>query len=114
MARMLRLFRPRRPVRALPWANDVSRWPLIRAPRRPDMARAEAARRARAVPWWLLAALWAAAAAFCAATILSGAEPHDEGLILAGAQRIADGRLPYRDFWTNYGPGQFLVLGALV
>jgi hypothetical protein len=113
MARMLGLFRSRRPVRALPWANDVSRWPLIRAPRRPDMARAEAARRDRSEPWWLLATLWALAALFAGLTVLSGAAPHDEGLILQGAQRVADGQLPYRDFWTNYGPGQFLVVGAL-
>jgi hypothetical protein len=114
MARMLGLFRSRRPVRALPWANDVSRWPLIRAPRRPDMARAEAARRERSEPWWLLATLWGLAALFAGVTVLSGVAPHDEGLVLQGAQRIADGQLPYRDFWTNYGPGQFVVLGALV
>jgi hypothetical protein len=114
MARITGLFRSRRPVRALPWANDVSRWPLIRAPRRPDMARAEAARRAHSEPWWVLAALWALAALFAAITVLSGVAPHDEGLMLQGAQRIADGQFPYRDFWTNYGPGQFLVLGALV
>ena len=114
MARMTGLFRSRRPVRALPWANDVSRWPLIRAPRRPDMARAEAARREYSEPWWVLAALWAAAGLFAAITVLSGVAPHDEGLVLQGARRVADGQLPYRDFWTNYGPGQFLSLGALV
>jgi hypothetical protein len=114
MARLLERFRSRRPVRALPWANDVSRWPLIRAPRRPDMARLEAARRAGTEPRWVLAAVWLVAAGFAAVTILSGVAPHDEGLILQGAQRVADGHLPYRGFWTNYGPGQFLALGALV
>src|SRR3954453_8711156 len=114
MARMTGLFRSRRPVRALPWANDVSRWPLIRAPRRPDMVRAEAARRDHAEPWWVLVALWCAAGLFAAITVLSGVAPPDEGLVLEGARRIADGQFPYRDFWTNYGPGQFLFLGALV
>src|SRR5215207_9512203 len=112
MPRMTGLFRSRPPVRAMPWANDVSRWPLIRAPRRPDMARAEAARRARSEPWWVLAPVWGAAALFAALTLRSGVAPHDEGLVLQGAQRVADGQLPYRDFWTNYGPGQFLALGA--
>jgi hypothetical protein len=37
---------------------------------------------------------------------------HDEGLMLQVAARIADGELPWRDFWWNYGPGQpFLVAG---
>src|SRR5829696_1219143 len=70
MPRMTGLFRSRPPVRAMPWANDVSRWPLIRAPRRPDMARADAARRARSEPRWIVAALWGAAAVFAAVTLL--------------------------------------------
>ncbi|MCW3016467.1 MAG: hypothetical protein JWO02_3559, partial [Solirubrobacterales bacterium] len=43
-----------------------------------------------------------------------GTAPHDEGLMLAWAQRVSDGQLPYRDFWCNYGPGQPLALGALM
>ena len=46
-------------------------------------------------------------------TILRGIGPHDEGLVLAGAARVAHGQLPYRDFWTNYPPGQMLVLAGL-
>ena len=34
--------------------------------------------------------------------ILRGYGPHDEGLMLAWARRIADGQWPYRDFWSNY------------
>ena len=41
-------------------------------------------------------------------------EPHDEGLMLAWAGRIADGQWPYRDFWCNYAPGQPLLLAGLV
>ena len=54
------------------------------------------------------------AAALSAFTILRGYGPHDEGLMLAWARRIADGQWPYRDFWANYAPGQPLLLAALV
>ena len=40
-------------------------------------------------------------------------DPYDEGVILTGAALVADGGLPYRDFWTTYAPGQFLVVGKL-
>ena len=33
--------------------------------------------------------------------------------MLQAAARIADGELPWRDFWWNYGPGQPLLLGGL-
>ena len=59
------------------------------------------------------AALFAAAAALSACTILREIAPHDEGLMLQAAARIAGGEWPYRDFWFNYGPGQPLLLGAL-
>jgi len=58
--------------------------------------------------------LAAGAALLSAFTILRGYGPHDEGLMLAWAGRIADGQWPYRDFWCNYGPGQPLVLAGLV
>jgi hypothetical protein len=54
------------------------------------------------------------AAALSAFTILRGYGPHDEGLMLAWARRMADGQWPYRDFWCNYAPGQPLLLAALV
>ncbi len=54
------------------------------------------------------------AAALSAFTIVRGYGPHDEGLMLAWARRIADGQWPYRDFWANYAPGQPLLLAALV
>ena len=59
-------------------------------------------------------ALLLAAAALSAFTITRGYQPHDEGLMLAWAQRIAAGEWPYRDFWINYGPGQPLLLAGLV
>ncbi|MTD42884.1 hypothetical protein GKE82_00830 [Conexibacter sp. W3-3-2] len=57
--------------------------------------------------------LAAAALLLSGCTLLLEAGPHDEGLVLAAADRVADGQLPYRDFWWNYGPGQALALGAL-
>lgn len=38
---------------------------------------------------------------------------HDEGLILAGADRILKGHLPYLDFWSIYPPGQFYTIAFL-
>ena len=38
---------------------------------------------------------------------------YDEGIVLCGADRVLGGDLPYRDFWSLYGPGQFYTL-ALV
>ena len=59
------------------------------------------------------AVLLVLAAALSASTILRGIGPHDEGLMLQAAHRLADGQLPYRDFWWNYGPGQPLLLAPL-
>ena len=38
---------------------------------------------------------------------------YDEGLILYGAARVAAGDVPYRDFWTLYGPGSFYLLAGM-
>lgn len=58
-------------------------------------------------------ALLALAAALGGFTILRGIAPHDEGLMLEAGARIAHGQLPYRDFWTNYPPGQWLLVAGL-
>lgn len=52
-------------------------------------------------------------AVFSAITIRRGIGPHDEGLMLQAGSRIVSGQWPYRDFWTNYPPGQPLVLAGL-
>jgi hypothetical protein len=54
------------------------------------------------------------AAALSAFTILRDYGPHDEGLMLQWAGRIASGQWPYRDFWSNYAPGQPVLLAGLV
>jgi Dolichyl-phosphate-mannose-protein mannosyltransferase len=38
---------------------------------------------------------------------------YDEGIILFGARRVMDGDLIHRDFYSNYGPGQFYTIAAL-
>jgi hypothetical protein len=69
---------------------------------------------ARAGEWPLLLLLFALAAGLSATTILREVNPHDEGLMLQAASRMADGQLPYRDFYWVYGPGQPLILAGLV
>lgn len=38
---------------------------------------------------------------------------YDEGIILVGADSVARGKLPYKDFWTMYGPGSFFLASYL-
>ena len=86
-----------------------------RARRAPAAASSRARPRQRRVKRAVGAsALLLAAGGLSAFTITRGYQPHDEGLMLAWAQRIAAGEWPYRDFWINYGPGQPLLLAGLV
>ncbi len=62
----------------------------------------------------LQVALFLLAAALAASTLRRGISPHDEGLMLMWGRRLADGQWPYRDFWSNYPPGQTLVTAALI
>ncbi len=34
----------------------------------------------------------------------------DEGMILTGASRVLDGAWPHRDFYSNYGPGEYAIV----
>jgi len=61
----------------------------------------------------LVALLFAGAALISGITILQGIQPNDEGLMLQAAARIADGQVPYRDFWWFYPPGQPYLLAFL-
>ena len=60
-----------------------------------------------------LTLLFLIAAGISAAIMLKGMQPNDEGLMLQAAERIADGELPYRDFWWFYPPGQPYLLAGL-
>jgi hypothetical protein len=57
--------------------------------------------------------LFAAAALLSGVTMLSGIQPNDEGLMLAAAARIAEGQVPYSDFWWFYPHGQPYLLAGL-
>jgi hypothetical protein len=51
------------------------------------------------------------------ALLSHGLEPlgaFDEGLLFANAQLMQDGRVPYRDFYTNYPPGIFQLVRAVL
>jgi hypothetical protein len=61
------------------------------------------------LPWLL----FGAAALVCLGVSQHGIQPNDEGLMLQAAARIADGQVPYRDFWWFYPPGQPVLLGGL-
>ncbi len=39
--------------------------------------------------------------------------PYDEGLLLTHSQLILDGKIPYRDFYSNYPPAIFLTIVGL-
>jgi hypothetical protein len=65
------------------------------------------------VPTWAVGALFAAGAVLSALSALQGIQPNDEGLMLQAAARIADGQVPYADFWWFYPPGQPYLLAAL-
>jgi hypothetical protein len=78
------------------------------------VTRPTAVTRAGALPRWLAPVLLLALAALLSGlTILDGVQPNDEGLMLQAAARIADGQVPYRDFWWYYPPGQPYLLGGL-
>lgn len=62
-----------------------------------------------ALRWGLLLA------AFAFLLLRIGRPPvvYDEGLILAGADRILLGEVPFRDFWNTHPPGQIWILAGL-
>ena len=56
---------------------------------------------------WLAFAIFVCAAIYFTPIELIGLGLYDEGIRLVGAQRVLNGEVPYRDFYTIYGPGQF-------
>ena len=63
--------------------------------------------------WFPVALLFVGAALLSGITMLDGIQPNDEGLMLQAASRIADGQVPYGDFWWFYPPGQPYLLAGL-
>jgi hypothetical protein len=57
--------------------------------------------------------LFLSAFLFIFATMNRSGSIYDEGLILTGAMRVANGEIPHRDFYANYGPAQFYVVALL-
>jgi hypothetical protein len=50
------------------------------------------------------------------ATVLSLHESiafYDEGLLLSNSNMLLMGKMPFRDFYTNYPPGIFLVIAGI-
>ncbi len=43
-----------------------------------------------------------------------GLNIYDEAIGLYGAERVAAGDVPYKDFWTLYAPGNFYLMAALM
>ena len=64
-------------------------------------------------PRLVAALLFIGAALISGITMLDGIQPNDEGLMLQAAARIADGQVPYSDFWWFYPPGQPYLLAGL-
>jgi len=46
-------------------------------------------------------------------TVQPSIAAYDEALILYGASRVLHGDVPYRDFWTLYGPASYYVVAGL-
>lgn len=44
--------------------------------------------------------------------IYDGISIYDEGIILTGASQVLHGSIPYKDFWTMYGPAQFYLVAG--
>ncbi|MBM4460769.1 MAG: glycosyltransferase family 39 protein [Chloroflexi bacterium] len=60
-----------------------------------------------------LAALFVLGLTLLFRQLKSPANLYDEGLTLLNAERILQGQVPYRDFWTLYAPGYFYLLAGL-
>lgn len=60
------------------------------------------------------ASVWLAlAVVYFGAVALYPPRVYDEGLIVCGAERVAHGQVPYRDFFTGYPPAPFYTMAAV-
>lgn len=60
-----------------------------------------------------LAAIWILSVALFLPPNLMGINIFDEGFIVSGALLVKEGGLPYRDFLSMYGPGQYYLTAAI-
>lgn len=60
----------------------------------------------------LFLGIYTIAAVLCFVTMPLGVDQYDEGIVLEGAWRVYQGGVPYRDFWTSYGPAQYYLTAA--
>lgn len=67
---------------------------------------------ARHIPWDFLVVLLASGA-YLALFFRIPPSTTDEGMIAAGAERILRGQIPYRDFFSELGPGSFYLQAAI-
>lgn len=58
------------------------------------------------------AGVFVSAAVWIGLGILRPVHVYDDGIPVVGAMRVLAGELPFRDFYTNYGPGQFYLTAA--
>ena len=93
--------------------RPVARHPFLVSTVAQQAAARSAANAPAAPPVDLQVVLFALGAVICGFTILRGISLSYEGTMLQAGARIAGGQWPYRDFWSNYPPGQPLVLAAL-
>jgi hypothetical protein len=61
----------------------------------------------------LAAAVFVVACVYLAVSMSRTINTYDEGIILTGAARVLSGAVPHRDFYANYGPGQFYSVALL-
>jgi hypothetical protein len=66
----------------------------------------------RRIPWDTLAVV-VASGAFLAFFYRIPPSSTDEGMIAAGAERILRGQVPYRDFFSELGPGSFYLQAVI-
>ena len=96
-----------------PVGERSARHPFLVSTVAQQAAAKSAANAPAAPPVDLQLVLFALGALICGFTILRGISLNYEGAMLQAGARIASGQWPYRDFWSNYPPGQGLVLAAL-
>lgn len=64
-------------------------------------------------PVWSGLAVFVAAFAVMFLLMVRDINIYDEGIVLTDALRVMVGEIPHRDYYANYGPGQFYVVAAL-